>query len=227
MSMDASVQVEVVKQAGELLKSGLWLGVGLFILVRFRAEFGRFLSRLREFSVKTPAGEISAVAVAEAGALLGVAQTSKEDGAPVTPEEKTAAVVAVGETVRAAAAAAPRLRSRALLWVDDNPSNNRFEIQALQALGIRVETATSTEEALRRLGVSHYDVAITDLTRGRDTQAGLKFIETARAAHPELKIIVYSSRRGEPQYPRARELGAVGATYLPTALVNQVISALG
>jgi len=225
--MDSGVQVELVKQGGALLNTLLLLGAGLFLILRFRDGLTGFVGRLSQFTLKTPAGEISATAVAQAGALLGVAQTSRADGPPATPEEKTAAVAAVSETVKAAAAASPKLRSRTILWVDDNPQGNRFEIQALEALGIRVDTALSTEEGLQKLMFGNYEVAITDLTRGRDTKAGLKFIEEAKPAYPRLKIVVYSSRRGEPQYERAYQLGAVGATYVPTHLVNRIIELLG
>lgn len=224
--MDPKVQVELVKQLGGLLQTAIVIAVAYVFLVRFRAELGGFVSRLSQLTLKTPAGEISATAVAEAGALLSVAQTSKEDGVAATSEEKSAAVAAVGETVKAAAAVSDRLKSRTLLWVDDNPKNNRFEIQTLEKLGIRVDTALSTKDGLQKLLLGHYDVAVTDLTRGSDTKAGLKFIEEARAAQPALKIVVYSSRRGEPQYESALRLGAVGATFLPTKLVNLVVEAL-
>ena len=225
--MDSSVQVELVKQAGELLKTIVWLAVAAFVVLRFRHELGNFASRISQLSLKTPAGEISATAVAQASALLGVAQTTKQDGEAATAEEKSAAVAAIGETVKAAAAAGPRLRSRTILWVDDNPGNNQFEIQAFEALGLRIDTALTTEDGLRKLSTGHYDVAITDLTRGTDTKAGLKFIEAARAMHRNLKIVVYASRRGAVQFPRAYELGAVGATFLPTELVDRVVELLG
>jgi hypothetical protein len=57
------------------------------------------------------------------------------------------------DQVREVAASVRRLRrSPRLLWVDDQPSNNRYEISAIESMGMTVELSTSTEDAQRRLG---------------------------------------------------------------------------
>jgi CheY-like chemotaxis protein len=51
-----------------------------------------------------------------------------------------------------------------LLWVDDRPSNNRYEVGALRSMGISVKQMTSTRQALDEIATarSRYDVLITD-----------------------------------------------------------------
>jgi hypothetical protein len=53
--------------------------------------------------------------------------------------------VDAADQVRAVEAAVWRLgRSPRLLWVDDRPSNNRFERSALENMGMIVDLSTST-----------------------------------------------------------------------------------
>jgi CheY-like chemotaxis protein len=54
---------------------------------------------------------------------------------------------------------------RHILWVDDQPANNRAEIQALRSLGLRVDTATSNEEGLSYTKVNTYDLVLSDIGR--------------------------------------------------------------
>lgn len=55
---------------------------------------------------------------------------------------------------------------RRLLWVDDAPSNNSREIQALRALDFTVDTATTNAEALTYAG-NGYDLVLSDIGRGQ------------------------------------------------------------
>lgn len=56
--------------------------------------------------------------------------------------------------------------------MDDNPANNNYERQALEALGIRFTISTSTEDALEKIKVQNFDAVISDMGRPPDTQAG-------------------------------------------------------
>jgi CheY-like chemotaxis protein len=228
--VDKAIAIELIKQVGQLLHSALFIAVGLFLILRFRGAFGDFFRRLSEFSLKTPAGEFSAKAAAEAGVLLGAAQATQQkemdqSGAPAPAPEVRPEVLA--DSIRAAAAAAPRLRNRSILWVDDHPANNALIARAIAALGVRIDAVKTTEEALTRLQAAHFDLIITDMTRGRDPDAGLDFIQKAKALDPQAKIIVYSSRRASSKFPGAYNLGAVGATSDPTDLFNRVVALVG
>lgn len=60
-----------------------------------------------------------------------------------------------------------------VLWVDNLPSNNRYERTMLHALGMFVDLSTSTEDALAKVAArGGYDVIISDMGRPHDAQAG-------------------------------------------------------
>jgi CheY-like chemotaxis protein len=114
-----------------------------------------------------------------------------------------------------------QLAGASILWVDDaGASRNTWERRALNSLGLAIDTATSTDQALGLLqsGVP-YDIIITDLKRSNgdpvgpcypgSTQyinAGCRFIQLARAMCDTklAPVIVYSmganESAGEPPY---------------------------
>lgn len=53
----------------------------------------------------------------------------------------------IGEALPNAEASAKVTRST-VLWVDDRPENNQYDRKALEAMGVRIELALSTTEAL-------------------------------------------------------------------------------
>lgn len=83
-----------------------------------------------------------------------------------------------------------------VLWVDDNIRHNLFEMKYLQRLGVDLETATSTDEALRSLARQKFDVLITDMHRVEDgaekPQAGLELIRQIDSRR-RIPAIVYTS----------------------------------
>jgi CheY-like chemotaxis protein len=222
--VDPTVQVALIGLVQYLVGTLFWLLLIVLVFRTFKERIGGLVGRITDFSLKAPGGEIAVKVAAETGAALTAAESaraSEEGGA-----SDDADVVAIQHSASVAARVAPTLRNRRILWVDDSPGNNKFEIAAFEAAGLQVETSTSTEDAMTRLHARSYDLIITDLTRGRDTEAGLKFIAKVRDVFPHALIVVYSSKRGVPQYPRAYEAGAVGATYKPHELFDRVIAFL-
>lgn len=113
---------------------------------------------------------------------------------------------AVGRAAAAATPAAPP-RGRRLLWVDDNPAGNAFEIAALEQRGHRVTQATGTSEGLRLFSADAFDLVLTDIGRiesGRfNPNAGIEFIAALRALPADLPIWVYTSARGRSLHEAA------------------------
>jgi CheY-like chemotaxis protein len=125
-------------------------------------------------------------------------------------------------------AAAPRPHLRNVLWVDDVPANNAYEIDALQRKGVHVESALSTQDAWRALDHGKYDVIITDMGRGGEGRnAGLDMIRDLTGHGVTTPIIVYASATA---VARTREqalgLGAHAATASATELMA-LLNALG
>jgi CheY-like chemotaxis protein len=104
------------------------------------------------------------------------------------------------------AAGVPKLHR--ILWVDDYPENNAYEVEALQRKGVRVQLARSTADALREVRSADppYDAIITDMGRregGEEhPQAGLELIAQLRAQGVQSPVYVYASA---PAVGRARQ----------------------
>jgi CheY-like chemotaxis protein len=116
--------------------------------------------------------------------------------------------------------------TRRILWVDDQPANNAYEIAALKDRGVEVQLATSTDEALRLLADDpSYDALVTDLGReehgaSRPT-AGLTLLRELRDRKLDIPAVVYASAGGVRRHgARAIELGAMGATADPSELLE-------
>jgi CheY-like chemotaxis protein len=122
----------------------------------------------------------------------------------------------------------PDLRS--VLWVDDFPDNNVFEVDALRRKGVRVDQVRSTEEALRAFGARTppYSAVVTDMSReegGHDNpRAGLELIAEVRRSDAAVPLIVYASA---PAVARTRdEALRLGAT-VATSSATELLDALG
>lgn len=85
-------------------------------------------------------------------------QATSEDGALGPPSPKDSA--SSGE-VPAQQMVRPLRR---ILWVDDKPESNAFELASLRKL-FTVDVATTTSEALKRLVAEDYEAVISDIVR--------------------------------------------------------------
>jgi CheY-like chemotaxis protein len=102
-----------------------------------------------------------------------------------------------------------------VLWVDDRPDGNRFEIAALNKLQIEVLIARSTDEAMARIAADTegFDLVISDWNRpgepkhsGEPAQAGLKLLQRLRRAHKTMPVVCYHGGF-EPKLPAAARPG--------------------
>jgi CheY-like chemotaxis protein len=100
-----------------------------------------------------------------------------------------------------------------ILWVDDYPQNNSAIVEALSRLGIRVDLASSTDEALERIQThGNYGLVISDLGRRENGQnnsmAGRDLLERTRAAGYTMPFFVFAGRRGLQHREELLSLGA-------------------
>jgi hypothetical protein len=84
----------------------------------------------------------------------------------------------------------------ALLWVDDDPEGNAFEIDFLRQRGWTIELKTSTASGLAALSRNGFNVVISDLQRREDGHvrplAGHEFLKEARNAGFFGRFIIYT-----------------------------------
>jgi CheY-like chemotaxis protein len=122
------------------------------------------------------------------------------------------------------------LRGNRILWVDDNIRHNLFEIKYVQRLGVAVETATTTNEALRALDADWFDLVISDMHRVEngveEPQAGLKLLRKMRSQHRSPLVIYTSNASLLRENEEISDYGAM-VTDTATDLFHQVKRTLG
>jgi len=124
-----------------------------------------------------------------------------------------------------------------ILWVDDNPANNRFETAALTKLQIEVVAVTSTKAALVRLASDPepFDLVLSDWQRPEPNagapSAGIHLLRELRSRHLTMPVVLYHGISNPQERSARRKLalseGAFGEAVTPNELLGLVISALG
>jgi DNA-binding NtrC family response regulator len=75
-----------------------------------------------------------------------------------------------------------------VMVLDDEPIVCKRLQPALEKLGYEVETYISSEEAMRRIQETEYDIIVTDLKmKGID---GMQFLQEAKKRSPKTEVIV-------------------------------------
>jgi CheY-like chemotaxis protein len=205
----------------------VWPALLTYVLVRFAPALEDFLASLGEFVVKGGGFELTAKRKQEATAALIAASVGRPD-TPASPQ--SAAMEA-----KAAASAVEQVDKRTMkrassawaLWVDDRPSNNVYERQSLEALGVRFVLATSTDEALDLVAKQHFDVVISDMGRPTDSRAGYTLLERLRAAGNRVPFVIYAGSNAAEHKAEAQRRGAVGSTNKASELFRYVLTSLG
>lgn len=125
-----------------------------------------------------------------------------------------------GRAGRRLAAAADLISGARFLWVDDHYSGNVRETETLHDLNAVIDLANSTADAEVRLKSAVYDVVLSDMTRGADSEAGMKLIPLVGNAAGNPALIFYVGE--QRQVPS----GAFGLTTRPDELFHLIVDAL-
>ncbi len=213
----------------KLLNVLIWPGLILFILVRFGRDLREFFSSLGELSLKGAGFEASLKRKqAEVVAALSAAAASKPDEDKTRENVAKEAMIAADVVAEVVTPRAIRRASRSIvLWVDDNPNNNNYERQALEALGVSFILAQSTDEALRQTSRQRFDAIISDMGRPPDSRAGYTLLDKLRSSGDQTPFIIYAGSRALEHVMESRRHGAIGCTNNPNELFEMVLSALG
>jgi CheY-like chemotaxis protein len=120
---------------------------------------------------------------------------------------------------------APLVRERRVLWVDDEPANNEVEARLLRRLGVEVENALSTDEALGRLrkDPARFDLVISDWSRGGDAEAGPELLRALAEERRRWAVVMYVGEADERRRSEAAALGAKFLTDEPDEMLKQVL----
>ena len=213
----------------KLLNVLIWPAIILFILIRFGRDLRDFFSSLGELSLKGAGFEASLKRKqAEVVAALSAAAASKPDGDKTRESVATEAMIAADVVADFVTPRTIRRASRStVLWVDDNPNNNSYERQALEALGVSFVLAISTDEALKKISRQRFDAIISDMGRPPDSRAGYTLLDKLRANGDQTPFIIYAGSREPEHVAESRRHGAIGCTNNANELFEMVLSALG
>jgi len=224
---------EVVISASKVM---IWPFVIVFVLMYFGADLKSLLQRSNIKSIKVAGTEITlGDRQAEAIQYLGAAtafrlrdtivgtQGGQSNKVPVLPNVTQTANV-VKSTVTSTSLS--QYAGKRILWVDDQPDNNLYEIQLFQSLGMVIDTSTSTDAALEQLSRNKYDVVITDMLRSNDSKAGYELLESIHQKGIGVPLIIYSRSSNATFRAEAIRRGALGETNDPTELFKLVTYAV-
>lgn len=221
--MSTDQAISLLRAIAGLVGVIVWPALVAFLVIKFADPISRFLSNIGELSAKAGGIEVSAKRQ-EAVAALGAAIAHKPDPHAEGSHPYDAA--------RIIARAVPddrayrRIQGARVLWVDDQPDNNSFERQSLEALGVDFSLSTSTQDARAQLGHRTFDLVISDMGRPSDAQAGYTLLDGMRAGGDQTPFVIYAGSRASGHVAEARRHGAVGCTNSPSELVGLVMQVL-
>ena len=116
----------------------------------------------------------------------------------------------------------PLLRGARALWVDDNPGNNLYERTVLASLGVSVDLALSTEEALYMATRLKYDLILSDMKRGPSPSAGRDLLEQLMLRKSATPVVFYVGHADRMPPP----VGAFATTDRPDELLHYIFDVL-
>ncbi len=172
--MDADTTAKILDATAKLLGVLVWPAVIGYILVRFGSKIGDLISSLSEVTLEVLG--VKAIVKrrqSEATAALVAASTSKTEPATTPESLGNAAKEAVQAVAGLNFRSLRRIEDSRVLGVDDNPENNIYERQSLEALGVRFVLSTSTADALSKTKNQQFDAIISDMGRPPDRYCGL------------------------------------------------------
>jgi CheY-like chemotaxis protein len=140
------------------------------------------------------------------------------------PKSTAPSVLAKLPSVQARAnLVAPLVRGRRVMWVDDQPANNFYERVALTQMGLTVDLAVSTSEALHFLRYQKSDLIVSDMARQGQQDAGIEFLSVLRTEGFDTPVVFYI---GRVDGGRPTPVSAFAITDRPDELLHLVLDVL-
>ena len=208
------------EQTVSLIVAMTWPLVLLILVLIFLRPLRQLLQR-EDVEVRGPGGFLISSRNRQVAATALVKASQKEPALALAPDD------AEVEIEVAASGVERSWRVPRVLWVDDRPSNNRYERTVLHALGMYVDLSTSTDDALAKVTVrGGYDVIISDMGRPSDEQAGYTLLAELRRVGVMTPFVIYATSRDPAHFDESVRRGAEGCTNRPNELVELVTNAL-
>jgi CheY-like chemotaxis protein len=153
--------------------------------------------------------ELQKMRLSAVGSLAVAKQTKNQD--------RTSALSVRIEDVVQSVESALRLvqegtKNSLVLWVDDNPGNNIYEREALEAVGIRIVLSEETEDALSILSHRSFGAVISDMGRREGPREGYVLLDALRARCDNTPLFFYASSNALEHQQETLEHGGQGCT---------------
>lgn len=113
-----------------------------------------------------------------------------------------------------------------VLWVDDNPDNNKTEAEYFRRNNIAVYAVTSTADAMLLLSLYRYDAVISDMGRAGDPLSGLRLLQQMRQQNINTDFFMYSIMPSEEKQQLLTQYGGQGLATESEQLYQLVLAAL-
>jgi CheY-like chemotaxis protein len=220
--------VKVVEALAHLLGAVAWPIAAVIALRWFGPTLAVLLSDKSDVSLSGLGFSITAKR--ETREAIALAEATKVGGPATAPTEIKNWKAAVGKSY-AATKWINQLRidetlDKAILWVDDKPLNNVFEREAFEKLGMKIDFAKSTSEALDLLKKKQYDAVISDMSRPEGPRSGYDLLAKLKLIRPTVPFVLYSSSNTPEQAAEIIEAGAFGSTTKASDLIRLVTDAV-
>ncbi|GLV57515.1 response regulator [Dictyobacter sp. S3.2.2.5] len=236
--MDADQWIKLFNAIISLILGISWPLVALFLLAYLRVPIKKFIENMGEINLK--AGPIETTvkkqtieAAASLGAAAAVAEINEKSSTNQDLAENKITDTDIAREVASlinqivTPQTLHKIQGAKILWVDDRPSNNYYEREALSALDIRFVLSNSTEDALEKLGKENFNLIISDMGRPPDAHAGYTLLEKVQKLNRDIPYIIYARGGNSPEYQKeARRKGALASVSGPERLFEKVINAL-
>jgi CheY-like chemotaxis protein len=222
----AMIDDQKASRLTQILRLLRWPAVVVLALVLFQTPLANLIKNISDLTVRhDDKGWELRFKVAALIADASRTETGEREGAGAKNSQnfpRTADVVEKSTSPDALRT----LRDATVLWVDDNPDNNAADRAALEALGVRFELSTSTEDAIKRLRDGHFRAVISDMKRGDRETAGYDLLEALKSIHPTPPLVLYAASSNPEFQAQARARGAFGETNRPSELFALVVAAI-
>jgi CheY-like chemotaxis protein len=219
--------VKIIEALAKLLAAFAWPAVGAYLIWRFTPTLNDFLSNMSEGTVKAFGVEASAkrkASEAIAKADLAAEASSNDAQEPMNTDRPSAQSTRRLAELLTDAIPRQELQGKRVLWVDDRPEGNRYEMLALREYGVHLTIARSTDDALDGLTDSDFDLIISDMKRGDDEEAGYDLLGKLLTRSIHVPFIFYTRSKLDENV--ARERGAFGVATKASDLIILMTSAL-
>ena len=200
----------------------VWVGIVAYVVWLLRATLPGIVNRLSGFEALGL--KLNLAANQAMSSAVELAQKHKEWQVAIPQADQRRAIERAQAQIKL-------LQGAEVLWVDDRPSNNRGEVRMLNAFGVAVTTAATTDEAFAALGLAAeqarpFHLILSDIGRDlpqHDPKGGIAMLHRLEAEKIKIPLIFYVGRVDPGAPPPA---GAFGITNRPDQLLQLMLDAL-